>query len=339
MTEYKLLPYNTEYAVPPMGLKNYGNTCHFNAMLQSVLSCTAVFERLEQMATDRSPAFLNNITARFLYDIHKKMLAKQSADDEVRDLWQYLLEQAGKRHDNVRWTAGQQDAHESFLLLMSGLEECQEIFELFEHRYRRSLYCPQCQQWSTSKEILNTVADVAPTLQSSQLPEFAQIDCYYNRAVPMNTFIKCQNDYVDQDYVCSRADCKKKGPQFQTTMLTMVPEILPIIIKKFEKKCVTQFPKKLLFEELSNTNERQMLVYNLVSQIEHSGSQSGGHYYAYCLRADGKFYELNDSYVAEHAAGPTSLSYMLFYEFSERCPWKTEYDTIPNKQAEFPTPK
>lgn len=338
-----LIPYHTEYAVPAGGLKNYGNTCHFNSMIQAILSCTAVFEKLEALAAAEDPSFEENVACQFLLDIYHKMKdKKENINRSIFNLWQYLLERASGRRDRVTWTAAQQDAHESFLLLMDGIESCHEILNLFRHRYRRALYCAACRRWSESREILNTVFDIPPSLQNQQLPQFANLDCYFNKPMPMNAFIKGNNDYVDKDYICGHADCKVRGEQFQSTILTMVPEILPIIFKKYERKQMTRFPKELIFEAKNttcttvakntvcttvakNTNatgtesiaDRKIpaLIYKLVAQVEHSGSQQGGHYWAVCLRSDGKFYELNDSSVSEEAPGPTLNTYMVIYEF------------------------
>lgn len=315
-----LIPYHTEYAISAQGLTNYGNTCHFNAMVQALLSCTAVFEKLVALESADDTTFIENVACNFLLDIYKKMKAKSNPNRAIYELWQYLLDRAKHRKDKVTWTAAQQDAHESFMLLMDGVESCGEIYNLFRHRYRKALKCPTCTQWSESREILNTVFDVPPSLKNQQLDKFADLDCYFNKSVPMNAFIKSHNDYVDQDYRCTNTACGVRGEQFQCTILTMVPEILPVVFKKYDRKQITPFPKELVFEERPAAPGTKLtaLIYRLVAQVEHSGGQHGGHYWAVCLRDDGKFYELNDTSVQQTNAGPTLNTYMVFYAFSER---------------------
>ena len=46
-----LIPYNESSAIIPFGFNNLGATCYFNAVLQSLLSCTSFIEELLQKDT------------------------------------------------------------------------------------------------------------------------------------------------------------------------------------------------------------------------------------------------------------------------------------------------
>ena len=101
----------------------------------------------------------------------------------------------------------------------------------------------------------------------------------------------------------------------------MIPEILPIIFKKYDNKMKklevkTLFPEKL---EFTASGGKKKLVYKLVAQCEHSGTLNGGHYYAIGLRKDG-WKLLNDSFVTDGTPGPTNNTYMVFYHFEKEIP-------------------
>ena len=48
-----LKKYNTEYTVEPFGFKNLGATCYFNAMVQSLLSCSSFNEAILKIPAEQ----------------------------------------------------------------------------------------------------------------------------------------------------------------------------------------------------------------------------------------------------------------------------------------------
>jgi ubiquitin C-terminal hydrolase len=93
----------------------------------------------------------------------------------------------------------------------------------------------------------------------------------------------------------------------------MVPEILPIVFKKYMNKSITPFPATLEF--VSNGIQTK-LIYKLVAQSEHSGNMMGGHYWAICQRKS-DWQTLNDLSVSSGQAGPTINTYMIFYHYAK----------------------
>ena len=43
-----LIEYDESFALYPLGFRNLGTTCYFNALLQSMLSCTSFIQELLQ---------------------------------------------------------------------------------------------------------------------------------------------------------------------------------------------------------------------------------------------------------------------------------------------------
>jgi ubiquitin C-terminal hydrolase len=94
----------------------------------------------------------------------------------------------------------------------------------------------------------------------------------------------------------------------------MIPEIIPIVLKKYTTKQVTPFPLKLEFIAKGGAKK---YIYTLVAQSEHSGGMMGGHYWAICLRKNAEnrltWKNLNDQSVSDARPGPTLNSYVLIY--------------------------
>ena len=126
----------------------------------------------------------------------------------------------------------------------------------------------------------------------------------------MNKFLVKQAGYIDKDFKCP--NCKKAGEKYNINCLVMVPEVLVVLSKKYERgrklDKYTNFPKKLIFK---GKNGRP-LIYEAISQIEHSGNLNGGHYWAVSRRNIG-WYNLNDNSFNKAEFMPTNNTYIVFY--------------------------
>jgi ubiquitin C-terminal hydrolase len=91
----------------------------------------------------------------------------------------------------------------------------------------------------------------------------------------------------------------------------MIPEILCISVNKYIRKYNTKLPNELEF--LYKTKNKK-LIYKLVAQSEHYGSQGGGHYNAIVLRKN-KSYLCDDMTVNNTIIGTTLNTYICFYHY------------------------
>lgn len=304
-TEY--IPYDKNYTYKSHGFINLGNTCYFNSLLQCLISCPSIFKALDNNRHLRHIA--TNPLAQSLLALND--FAKQGASmhDKCIPIWRSVLAISQKRQDNVRMDMNQQDAHEGLMMLLDVLDTLPEVKRLFEHRHRIRILCEHCRKWVVDREEVNMTFEVQSDLKTEQKERFKIIDKHYNQAMDLNEFLRNHNGFVDADFKCPTPGCGKTGPKFKTVNLMMVPEILPIVIKKYNKKTTMPFPLQL---EFLSSDKKNKMVYGLVAQSEHSGSMGGGHYWAVCLRADG-WKLLNDASVSDGTPGPTLHSYVLFY--------------------------
>jgi len=307
-----LLPYNEEFVSKGHGFCNLGATCYFNSILQCLLSCPSIFETLK--ANWDKDYISKNPLARNLKTLHDMSMAGQDVSRTCIPVWRDILGIAQARNDKVKIDLGQQDAHEGLMMFLDIIDTLPEIKRLFEHRHRVRVLCDKCKKWVVDKYETNLTFEVQPDLKTEQHIKFHAIDENYNTTMPLNEFLRKQNGFIDENYICPNEDCKERGHKFKTTTLTMVPEILPVLIKKYGRtKAVTPFPANL---EFVTTGGKKKIIYKLVAQSEHSGSMSGGHYWAVGLRSDG-WMNLNDSSVRPGRPGPTANSYVLFYHYVE----------------------
>ena len=159
----EFIKYNSNYAVYPRGFHNLGFTCYYNALLQSLISCTSFNEELliYEKKYNKNP-----LLKILIY------LIKNSQIDTTEDLAQLaptswhqlikLLEQ--KSPEFAQFAAGQQCAAEGFSLFLQILENYQGIQNLFFHRRRNKLYCNNCNNCFSNVEEMNNLFEVEPSL-------------------------------------------------------------------------------------------------------------------------------------------------------------------------------
>lgn len=305
-----LRQYSLERAAKPNGFRNAGNTCFFNSLLQCLLSCTSIFDVLREHAKEEHIA-KNPLAKRLLALYDQSTKEHPGVVNQSKNIWLEVLRFAQTRKDKVTMRLGQQeDAHEGLMMLLDIMESLPRVRQLFVHRYRTRILCQRCEEFVVDRREDNTVFEVQPDLKNDQDPRFSKIDPHYNKELSLNEFLRLQNSSVDKQHRCEK--CGMTSMKFKTVNLCMVPEILPIAFKKYQRKIRTPFPEILEFAAKGDPNRR--FRYCLVAQSEHSGGPHGGHYWAICKRKDG-WYRLDDMSVTKATPGATPNTYMIFYHF------------------------
>lgn len=317
--------YNEKSAIVPNGFRNLGATCYFNAILQSMLSCTSF---IEEIISNKTKYNDNPITKLFIEFIttsqYYEEICRQSNINQVESkisdsknklsefspqIWKQMVARLCKEKKIPirQFMQGQQCAGEGFHYLLEAMEEFQTIQNLFLHRYKSLIRCFKCDKWVSDVDCMYSLFEVEPELKLAQLEQFDQ---YNIESKNMNEFLAKQSSYVDKDYKCP--ECADKSEKYRMNALVMVPEILVVMSKKYtlEKKLdvYTNFPKELTF----NGKDNNIISYEAVSQIEHYGGKNGGHYTARSKRKNGWF-EFNDNIVNPSQFEPTTNTYIVFY--------------------------
>jgi ubiquitin C-terminal hydrolase len=304
----ELIPYNKKYAIEPNGFVNLGATCYFNSVIQCVLSCTSIMEVLEKNINNQSVK--KNKLAQMLIAAWKKSLSGGDITDSCVPIWREIINISQSQNTKIKMNWGQQDAHEGLIMFLSALESVPQVYQLFQHRCRNDIYCSKCKSVVSSNKMLELVFETPADLKNEQLKQFENLDEYYKTSINLQEFLTKNNGYIDAQYKCPKCgDISKE--KYQSSYLTMVSEIITIVFKKYEKKHLILFPMNLEFTAKCGTKK---IRYKLVAQSEHSGSMSGGHYWAVCLRSDG-YYNLNDTMLSKANPQPTENTYLVFYHY------------------------
>jgi uncharacterized UBP type Zn finger protein len=218
----KLVKYNAKFELKPFGLINTGVTCYFNALLQSLLSCTSFTETI--ISHKEQPKYETHPITKTIMEIIEINLSRPDSFRELGKsapiLWKIMVKYLHeKKNINMReFISGQQCAREGYHYLLDTLDDFNEIQRLFFHRYKSQIWCDVCKKWISNKEDIYNVIEVQPDLKSEQLDIFTNDN---DNKKNMSDFILHQKSYIT-DFKCS--SCNDKKDKFKlNTLIYLVP--------------------------------------------------------------------------------------------------------------------
>ncbi|KAF7206804.1 ubiquitin carboxyl-terminal hydrolase 2 [Nothobranchius furzeri] len=333
-----------------VGLKNLGNTCFMNSILQCLSNtcelrdyCLRNFYRLDLSSSCRTSSGLMEEFAKLTQTLWTSLSKEAiSPSDFKNQIQRFAPKFVG---------SSQQDAQEFLRFLLDGLHnevnrvsirpkvsvedfdppsddeksrrmwnmylerENSKVVDLFVGQLKSSLTCTVCGFRST---VFDPFWDLSIPIAQKSSGEVTLKDC-------LKLFTR--EDVLDGDErpTCDR--CKTRRKCIKRFSIQKFPQILVLHLKRFSDTNVqmgklstfVKFPlKDLDMREFSAaTSERP--VYNLYAVSNHTGNTLGGHYTAYCRNsALGVWYSYNDSRVSLMSSSQvcSSNAYLLFYELS-----------------------
>lgn len=332
------------------GIKNFGNTCFMNCIIQCLNSSSYFVD-----------FFLNNHYKKDLNRTNELGFRGEVADEYaviVSALWSgHCKAIAPKRFKaiigqfNEQFLSNeQQDSQEFLLFLMDGLHEDLNrikkrpritnddnendnlsdieaankawdihlsinnsiIVDLFQGQFKSSITCQTCKKQSVKFEPFMYLT--LPILPSK---------CTIYQCLQM--FLKAENMVGECKWKCPR--CKDYRDAVKKIDIWKLPPYLIIHLKRFKYQGVwrdkistyVDFPIDNLQLEsfIPNNVNREPFNYRLYGVSNHMGTLDGGHYTAFCkhLETD-RWYKFDDTNVKEvhdKAALKSTASYILFY--------------------------
>lgn len=321
-----LSDYNKDVIPPPIGRNNPGVYCFFNALMTVLYSCPIFIERMiEASEKPESHSFCKSFAQE--YDAVKKFKAREviKSSNLVVHFMNSLKNNEATKHTDYYKRIQQSDPIEGLELMLLMLESTNpEIMNIFQYRYTRTLTCEKCRQVCVSnrhKERIHRMFKIRPINKPNATNDeifISNLEQYRNYIEDLscpicNGWKKTADDIDDVDRDTKNA-IKTIGVTKDT--LSIIPEIMGIQINhrwntvtKKDYKKNEYFPFELKFKK---PNEDSYLHYKLVGQIEQSGSTTGGHYWARCLRNDG-VYLINDSNVQKSKFEHTPNTCFVMY--------------------------
>ncbi|XP_026738655.1 ubiquitin carboxyl-terminal hydrolase 8 isoform X2 [Trichoplusia ni] len=322
------------------GLKNLGNTCYMNSIIQC-LNNTAILVTY----------FCNG---QYLEHVNRSHSTRGAIAEElaavVRALWsgQYrfiatrdLRNEVGK-HQRAFRGCEQQDSHEFLTILMDWLHlDLQFTINVPPHKDSLPPSEKAWHEYTKSKESLilrlfygqikSTVRCTVCGKQSVTYESFSNLSLELPANANRCTLSDCLKLYLNGETIpgWNCPNCKEKRDAVKKLDISRLPPVLVIHFKRFyvdpkEYMCNAYRKKQTYIDfPLEDLDMRQFALhcpnnhsYNLYAVSNHYGSMEGGHYTAYCKSSVyGKWYKYDDHVVTEIPASEvkSSAAYILFY--------------------------
>lgn len=304
--------YDPAFVPQAWGLHNpSGSLCHLNALLQALVSCSAVVR-----TTLANREYLGGTrTGQAFYDFIYSAVPTvrppedtpfygESAENSSERLFQALVGDLRVRRPTFCYGLAQESASEGLILLLDMIDDpsrgVNPIACLFYHRYETFVVCGECQAHGSMRVDSSVQFDLF-----HHDDELQQGLCAPTRFGEM---LRVHETRLE-DYRCEA--CGKTAGGVLHRRLRQVPEILVCLFNLYtaHRAACRGFPTFVILPGLAGTR----LVYRQVAQIEHFGGLFAGHYVAHGRRKNGQVYMFNDDAVSLAAFGPSPNVYMVFY--------------------------
>ncbi|CAM2107701.1 unnamed protein product [Caretta caretta] len=343
-------PSNSKTVQGLTGLRNLGNTCFMNSILQCLSNTKELRDYCLQNQYVRDLNSNSRMHTALMAEFAKLIqLLWTSSPNEVVSPSEFKTQIQRYAPRFVGYN--QQDAQEFLRFLLDGLHsevnqvlvrprsnldnldhlpddekgrqmwqkyqerEDSRIGDLFVGQLKSSLTCSECGYCSTA---FDPFWDLSLPIAKKSYGEVTLLDC-------LRLFTK--DDVLDGDEKPTCCRCKTRTRCTKKFSVQRFPKILVLHLKRFsEARIRTSKLTTFISFQLKDLDLREFAaqscnhaIYNLYAISNHSGTTMGGHYTAYCKSpVSGEWHTFNDSRVTPMSSSHvrSSDAYLLFYELA-----------------------
>ncbi|XP_042413570.1 ubiquitin carboxyl-terminal hydrolase 25-like isoform X1 [Zingiber officinale] len=337
----------------PLGLKNLGNSCYLN----SVLQCLTYTPPLAQFClSSRHSSLCKSVFANREKEcpfciLERQIVRSLTLDGaNITESPSKILKCLSLFAEHFRW-GRQEDAHEFLRYVIDACHNaCLKLHKLngcggasggvtngdskVEGRSRPTTVMNEI----FGGALLSQVKCLTCNGDSNKVDEILDIclDVFHNSSLKDALARFFQPEELDGNNKYSCSNCKKLSVAKKQMFIHRAPNVLVIQLKRFEGIHGGKINRNIDFDELlglskfmSNPSQLQDLEpeYSLFGCIVHSGfSPESGHYYAYIKDASGRWFCCNDAHVSLSSSQEvlSEKVYMLFYIRTNGCPKPTK---------------
>jgi ubiquitin C-terminal hydrolase len=321
------------------GLVNLGNTCYMNSVIQCLASTIKLTDYfLSRQNREDDPGNMNK--TRPEYKLVRHYVTLLDGMFETNQLIKPRSFRDALSHFVKKYaTSQQQDSQECLMYILDtlhkGLSYEIDVDIVGEPKTETDkLYKRSLEEWTACyKDSFSCIVDYfhGQTLTKVTCRSCGEESTVFEPYSTLNLSVPMQGDTsldacLSEFFQTSRIDswkcskCKKKGCDKATDLWT-VPNYLIVTLKRFDNtnKKINSLVKYDEYLDLTkfmslDKADPNKYKYTLYAVNCHTGSTSGGHYYALCKNLDGNWYQLNDGDVRKQTKPVvTSDAYILFY--------------------------
>ena len=265
---------NTRYR--KTGLKNMGNTCYVNAILQCLVKTEPLVRILQAPSNQSSQSSQLSMPPGMRNELWFLSLVIKNGNYRCVSPTDFLdmLQQCKPELDMRR----QQDVHETIITILNEIEEelgddAKQLKDIFDGKTKITFRCKECGTESVKMDDCRYLHLNIPTKRYATLAE-----CYENYKMPELISKRCPNEKCRYSFAS-----EEEKTTYKEVVLDQTPNILMIQLRRFGNDTGTMWRNKMnTYVDFPLNMKLEKASYNLYGVISHTGTQTSGHYTAQC---------------------------------------------------------